>query len=220
MSRLARLHEPKSVNEPFLLVAQESGMLSSIMTNNKLALMKILTEKSLKVSKEPSFQLASGKLSNFYVDCKMTTLFSAGSNLVGQVIYDMIEPLNIKGIGGLTLGADPIATATVMVSGQRGIDLNAFVIRKESKKHGLMKWIEGGVYSGDRVVIIDDVITTGGSALKAVKRAEEAGLNIVKVIVLVDREEGGRENIQNYGCEVESVFTKSELMGEYEKFNQ
>jgi orotate phosphoribosyltransferase len=183
--------------------------------NNKLALIKILAEKSLKVSKDPIFLLASGRKSNFYVDCKMTTLFSRGLNLVGQIIYERIAPLNIKGIGGLTLGADPIANATAMVAGQKGIDLVSFVIRKQPKKHGLLKWIEGGVTLGDRVVIIDDVITTGGSTIEAIDKAKEAGLEIVKVIVLVDREEGGRENIQNKGYEVDAVFTKSELMEEY-----
>ena len=183
--------------------------------NNKSALIKILAEKSLKVSKEPIFLLASGRKSNFYVDCKTTTLFSRGLLLVGKIIYERIAPLNIKGIGGLTLGADPIANATAMVAGQKGIDLISFVIRKQPKKHGLLKWIEGGVTTGDRVVIIEDVITTGGSTIEAIEKAKEAGLEIVKVIVLVDREEGGRENIQNKGYEVDAVFTKSELMEEY-----
>ena len=219
MPRLAGLTSSKGIDEPVLLVVKEDGVLTSNM-NNKLTLIKILAEKSLKVSKEPEFLLASGQKSNFYVDCKMTTLFSRGLPLVGEIIFERIASLNIKGIGGLTLGADPIATATAMVAGQRGIDLVSFVIRKESKKHGLMKWIEGGMTSGDRVVIIDDVITTGGSAIKAIDKAEEAGLEIVKVIVLVDREEGGRENIQKRGYEVEAIFTKSELMEEHDRLKK
>lgn len=188
--------------------------------DSKSALIKILAEKSLKVSKEHEFLLASGRKSNFYVDCKMTTLFSRGLNLIGQIVYERIAPLNIKGIGGLTLGADPIANATAMVAGQKGIDLVSFVIRKQPKKHGLLKWIEGEVTSGDRVVIIEDVITTGGSTIEAIDKAVEAGLAIVKVLVLVDREEGGRENIQNKGYEVDAVFTKSELMQEYARLKQ
>lgn len=219
MPRLAGLTSSKGLDEPVLLVVKEDGVLTSNM-NNKLELIKILAEKSLKVSKEPEFLLASGQKSNFYVDCKMTTLFSRGLPLIGEIFFERITSLNIKGIGGLTLGADPIATATAMVAGQRGIDLVSFVIRKESKKHGLMKWIEGGMAPGDRVVIIDDVITTGGSTIKAIDKSEEAGLEIVKVIVLVDREEGGRENILKRGYEVEAIFTKSELMEEHDRLKK
>ncbi len=219
MPRLAGLTSSKGIDEPVLLVVKEDGVLTSNM-NNKLTLIKILAEKSLKVSKEPEFLLASGQKSNFYVDCKMTTLFSRGLPLIGEIFFERITSLNIKGIGGLTLGADPIATATAMVAGQRGIDHVSFVIRKESKKHGLMKWIEGGMAPGDRVVIIDDVITTGGSTIKAIDKSEEGGLEIVKVIVLVDREEGGRENIQKRGYEVEAIFTKSELMEEHDRLKK
>ena len=183
-------------------------------------LRKLLTEKSFKYSEEPIFSLASGRKSQFYIDCKMTTLFSKGQVLIGTIVYELMQNLNIRGIGGLTLGADPIAQATAMIAGQKGIDLVSFVIRKEAKKHGLMKWIEGDVQSGDRVVIIDDVITTGGSAIQAIEKAEESGLDIVKVIVLVDREEGGRENINKKGYEVESIFTKSELFEEYERLTK
>jgi len=180
-------------------------------------LKRLLTEKSFKYSKEPKFQLVSGKISQFYIDCKMTTLLSHGSALIGEIMFDLIEPLNIKGLGGLTLGADPIAQATSVIAGLKGVSLISFVIRKEAKSHGLMKWIEGDISSGDRVVILDDVITTGGSTIKAIDKAIECGLKIVKVIVLVDREEGGRENIEQKGYQVESVFTKSELLEEYKK---
>jgi orotate phosphoribosyltransferase len=209
-----------NVGETLLTVVREGCKSNSDMKNNRLELLKILTKNSLEVSQYPKFPLVSGTLSNFYVDCKMTTLLSHGLNLVGQIIFDVIAPLNIKGIGGLTLGADPIANATAMIAGQKGLDLISFVIRKETKKHGKMKWIEGGIRSGDRVVIIDDVITTGGSTIKAIDKADEVGLNIVKVIVLVDREEGGRQNIQDRGYEVESIYTKSELMKEYAKYNK
>ncbi len=221
MTTLAGLKKSEFIGEPLFVVMQQDNFLSkNNMENNKLLLKKILTEKSLKVSKDPIFPLASGKLSDFYVDCKMTTLFSKGLDLVGKIVFEMIAPLNVKGIGGLTLGADPIANATAMIAGQKGLDLFSFVIRKEPKKHGLMKWIEGGISAGDRVVVIDDVITTGGSAIQAIDKAKDAGLVIVKVIVLVDREEGGRENIRNRGYEVESIFSKSELMEEYAKLSK
>lgn len=180
-------------------------------------LKKLLTEKSFQYSETPKFKLVSGVVSQFYVDCKMTTLLSHGKVLIGEIIFDMVKNLNIKGIGGLTLGSDPIANAVAFVAGMQGIDLISFVIRKQAKQHGTMKWIEGDIKAGDRVVIIDDVITTGGSAIQAIDRAEEAGLTILKTIVLVDREEGGRENILSRGYEVESLFTKSDLKTEYER---
>lgn len=191
-----------------------------INVNNIYKLKRLLIKKSFKYSEEPIFLLTSGLKSQFYIDCKTVTLFSKGQVLIGTIVYELMQNLNIRGIGGLTLGADPIAQATAMIAGQKGIDLVSFVIRKEAKKHGLMKWIEGDVQSGDRVVIIDDVITTGGSAIQAIEKAEESGLDIVKVIVLVDREEGGRENINKKGYEVESIFTKSELFEEYERLTK
>lgn len=193
--------------------------MTSDYSTKKQILKKILTEKSFNYSKEPIFQLVSGRKSRFYIDCKMTTLYSNGAFLTGQILFDLIKPLNVQGIGGLTLGADPIAVATSVIAGQNGIDLISFVIRKETKKHGLMKYVEGDVKPGDNVIIIDDVITTGGSTLQAIEKAEKAGLKVVKVIVLVDREEGGKENIISKGYEVGSVFTKSELKEEFEKLN-
>ena len=187
------------------------------MKSKKNDLLTLLTERSFKYSNEPIFSLASGRTSRFYIDCKMTTLYSKGAVHVGNIFYELIANLDIKGIGGLTLGADPIALATAMIAGQKGYDLISFVIRKESKNHGLKKCIEGDVHPGDRIVIVDDVITTGGSTIQAIEKADQYGLYIVKVVVLVDREEGGRENICNKGYEVESIFTKSELFEEYER---
>ena len=214
------------VSNPFLFKPPElkdENMLSQMtfdLEEKKLVLKRLLTEKSFNYSEEARFPLVSGRKSRFYIDCKMTTLHSQGAFLIGQILFDLIKPLNIKGIGGLTLGADPIAVATSVIAGQNGVDLVSFVIRKETKKHGLMKYVEGDVSPGDKVVIIDDVITTGGSTLQAIEKAEKAGLEVVQVIVFVDREEGGRENIINEGYKVESIFTKSELKDEYEKLHK
>jgi len=204
------------MEEPIREIRETCGAMYS----KRDKLKRLLAEKSFKYSREAIFPLASGGVSQFYIDCKMTTLLSHGAALIGEVLFDMIEPLHIAGIGGLTLGADPIALATSVIAGQKEITLISFVVRKEPKKHGLMKWIEGGISVGDRVVILDDVITTGGSAIKAIRKAEESGLKIVKVIVLVDREEGGRENIKKIGYQVESIFTKSELWTEYNRIAQ
>ncbi|MDO8095020.1 MAG: phosphoribosyltransferase family protein, partial [Candidatus Brocadiales bacterium] len=128
-----------------------------------------------------------------------------------------VKPLHINAIGGLTLGADPIAFATAMVSGMKDDTINAFVVRKKAKEHGMMKWIEGNVREGDKVVVVDDVVTTGQSTIEAIDRARESNLNIIKAIALVDRQEGGRENIEMKGVPVESIFTRDDLMNLYKK---
>ncbi len=189
------------------------------MEDKKNALKTLLTQKSFKYSDEPIFKLTSGLKSSYYIDCKMTTLYSKGARLIGEILFDIIKPLGITGIGGLTLGADPIAVATSVVAGQNNVDLISFVIRKEAKAHGTKKWVEGGIAPGEKVVVIDDVITTGGSTIKAIDRAVESGLDIVKTIVLVDREEGGRENVISHGYDVESIFTKTELLDEFKRIS-
>jgi orotate phosphoribosyltransferase len=186
------------------------------MISDIVRLRRLLTRNSFKYSEEPIFKLVSGEMSKFYIDCKMTTLLSTGLDLVSKVVFEKIKTLKIRGIGGLTLGADPIAISTAMLAGQKNIEMIPFVIRKKPKKHGTMKWIEGDIKPGDRVVILDDVITTGGSVIQAIDRAEKEELDIVKVIVLVDREEGGRENVNDRGYEVEPVFTKSALLSDYQ----
>ncbi len=176
-------------------------------------LLRMIFEKSFRFDPDVGFQLASGTKSDVYIDVKKTVLSSGGMELVGRAVFDMIKDLDVDGVGGLTLGADPIAYATALVSNMSGKPLEAFVIRKETKKHGTMRWLEGNLAEGARVVIIDDVVTTGGSTIKAIERAIEAGLEIVLVLALVDREEGGRENIgKACSCPFKAVFTKSDLL--------
>jgi orotate phosphoribosyltransferase len=177
----------------------------------KKELIKILCEKSFKYSPEPTFKLVSGKLSRFYVNCKPTILNPRGMYLVGHLVFEMVKDLNLNGIGGLTFGADPIAMATAFASELKGRPIKAFSIRKTQKNHGIIKWVEGDMNPGDRVVIIDDVATTGGSTIKAIERARSEGLDVVKAVVLVDRQEGGLENILQH-VEAAAVITKDELM--------
>lgn len=132
--------------------------------------------------------------------------------LVGHLLFDMIKNLNISAIGGLEFGATPIAVATALISKFNQKSIDAFSIRKTPKDHGIVKWIEGPVKLGDRVVIIDDVVTTGGSTIKAIKRSQDLALSIVKVIILVDRQEGGLENIQKHIPNASSIITKDELI--------
>ena len=144
--------------------------------------------------------LASGKPSNFYIDCKQAVLTAEGHFLVGNAIVDRLarEAPEVRAIGGLTMGADPIASAVATVSWQRGRPLDAFYVRKEPKGHGTQKWLEGDktVRPGTPVAIVEDVCTTGGSTLKAIERARLHGLDVRRVYTLVDREEGGREAVE------------------------
>jgi orotate phosphoribosyltransferase len=173
---------------------------------------KIILERSFKYSDNPPFTLASGRQSNFYFNCKPTTLDPEGMNLIGEVIFDMIQDASVTAAGGLTLGADPIANALAVISFQKDKPVKSFIVRKDVKDHGTKSAIEGNVTAGERVVIIDDVITTGGSTITAIEQARKAGLIVDRVITLIDREEGGRENILQHADCVQSVFTRTEIM--------
>jgi len=181
----------------------------------KKRLIELIFEKAFKYSKEPVFKLVSGRRSNYYFNCKAVTLHPEGMYLIGNLIYDMIKDSGAKAIGGLTLGADPVAYAVSYTSHLKGKPVETFVVRKFAKSHGTMQWIEGNVTGGDKVVIVDDVITTGKSTIEAINKAKEAGLEIVKVICLIDRQEGGRENIEASGYKVEAVVLRDEVMELY-----
>ncbi|MFH1288930.1 MAG: orotate phosphoribosyltransferase [bacterium] len=187
------------------------------MTDNKIKnkLIDLIVLKSVKVSDEPIFELASGKKSNIYIDCRKTTCNAAGQFLVGNLIFAKIANLDVHAIGGLTLGADPIANAVSYTSGIKKHPINAFIVRKTPKGHGLKKMVEGDVKENDKVVIVDDVVTTGASTIEAIQKARNFGLEIKKVIVLVDRQEGGKENILKEGFEFEAMITKEELLEAY-----
>ena len=161
-------------------------------------------------------KLASGRESDFYFDGKQTTLHAEGGYLTGKLFYEAIKDVQgVQAVGGITLGADPIATATAIAALMAGQPLHAFIIRKEPKGHGTGQWLEGrkNLPPGTRVVIVEDVVTTGGSSMKAVRRAEEEGLKVLGIVTLVDREEGGRENIEAEGYWLRTIFTKSQLVG-------
>jgi len=176
-------------------------------------LLRIIYQKGFKYSEKEDLKLSSGKLSKFYIDCRVVNSSAKAKYLISHIIYEKIVNLNIDAIGGSATGAIPIADAVSYLSYLEGKELRSFWIRKESKGHGLKKWIEGDVKEGDRVVIVDDVITTGRSTVEAIQRAREAGLNVVMIIILIDREEErGRENIEKEGVEVEALFTISDLM--------
>jgi orotate phosphoribosyltransferase len=177
----------------------------------------------LTLLKDLSFQrreiiLASGRRSNFYIDCKQTALTPEGLFLIGNIFLDMIEKNNEKvdGVAGVTLGGDPLVCATAYASFLKGKNLPALIIRKELKGHGTEVYVEGkkNVPENAKVVILEDVVTTGGSTLKACDRVIQEGLNVAYIICLVDREEGGRENVEKAGYRLYSVFKKRDFISE------
>ncbi|HET57188.1 MAG TPA: orotate phosphoribosyltransferase [Deltaproteobacteria bacterium] len=175
----------------------------------------MVLERSFRYRDDPPFTLASGRTSPFYFNCKPTTLDPEGMNLIGNVLFDLLEDSQVTAAGGLTLGADPLANALSVISWQRGRSIKSFIVRKEAKEHGMKSAIEGNLQAGERVVILDDVITTGGSTIQAVERAREEGLMIDRVIAFIDREEGGREAIEQFVPSVQAVFTRTEIMENY-----
>ncbi|HET8540559.1 MAG TPA: orotate phosphoribosyltransferase [Anaeromyxobacter sp.] len=160
--------------------------------------------------------LASGKESDFYVDCKRTALTAEGHVLVGRLLFEKVRAIRplVRGVGGLTLGADPIASAIALTSFLAGEAVDAFIVRKEPKGHGTGQWIEGRktIPDGSRVVVIEDVVTTGGSALKAIERCRTEDLVPVACVALVDRLEGGREAIEAQGVPLDALFTREDFI--------
>ena len=183
------------------------------MTEQLKELRDIIREKSLRAG---DFTLSSGKKSSYYLDCRMTTLDPRGALLIARLILDRIRTENIQAdaIGGLTMGADPIATAVAVVSGLEAKPIPAFIVRKESKGHGTQRSIEGyDGKPGSRVIVVDDVCTTGGSILVAAEKAEEAGYKVTAAFCVVDREEGGTEQIvKRYPFY--ALFTAKELLND------
>lgn len=173
---------------------------------------EIIIARSFKYSDNPPFTLASGRKSNYYFNCKPTTLDPEGMNLIGELLFNMLKDSEITAAGGLTLGADPIANALSVISYQKGKPIKSFIVRKDAKDHGTKSSIEGNIRPGEKVVIIDDVITTGGSTIIAIEQARKAELIVDRVITLIDREEGGKENILRHVNSVKSILTRTEIM--------
>ncbi len=174
-------------------------------------LAKILFERSYK---EGDFTLSSGRKSSYYFDCRQTALHPEGSWLLGTLFNKMLSSFNISAVGGMTLGADPLISATTVISHEIGKPLSGLIVRKEAKNHGTEAYVEGlmNVKPGDQVAMLEDVVTTGGSLLKSCERIKAIGLSIVVLCAVLDREEGGKEIIHNSGYEFFSLFTRKELV--------
>jgi len=174
-------------------------------------LIKLLADRS---TKRGQFTLASGKQSEYYIDARLTTMSPEGLSLIGRLALSTLQQTGwaVDAVGGLTLGADPISYAISYASAKSSHPLRAFTVRKEAKSHGTGKTIEGPFRKNDRVAVIEDVITTGGSALRAIEAVRAENGIVAGVLALVDREEGGRQAIEAAGVSVISLVPASQII--------
>lgn len=176
--------------------------------NDRDRLLMLLQTKALEVR---SVVLSSGKTSDYYIDCKRVTLTPEGAYLTAKLMLEMIHP-DASAVGGLTLGADPIVSSISVLSYIQGRNLPALIVRKEAKKHGTKNFIEGPkLEKGSRIVVVEDVVTTGGSILLAIERIATEGYQPVQALSILDRLEGGKETLEIRGFKLESLFTKNDL---------
>ncbi|MCG8651725.1 MAG: orotate phosphoribosyltransferase [Pirellulales bacterium] len=176
------------------------------MSYDRDALLELIRSEALR---RGEFTLASGKKASYYLDCRNVTLHPRGANLVAAGMLEAIESAGQlpDAVGGMAIGADPITASIITLAGQRQLPLKGFMVRKEPKGHGTGKQVEGPVTSGQRVVIVEDVITSGGSALRAVDAAVEYGLVVQRVIGIIDRLAGGEAAFQARGLELQTLCT-------------
>ena len=173
-------------------------------------LLALLKAKALELR---TVTLSSGRTSNYYVDCKRVTLSSYGAYLTARLMLGMIMP-EVSAAGGLTLGADPIVASIAVLSHVQGRNLSGLIVRKEPKKHGTKSFIEGPVLEkGSKVAVIDDVVTSGASILKAIERVSKEGYEPVQALAVLDRLEGGDEALEAAGFKLEAIFTRNDLLG-------
>ncbi|OGI13317.1 MAG: orotate phosphoribosyltransferase [Candidatus Melainabacteria bacterium RIFCSPLOWO2_02_FULL_35_15] len=172
---------------------------------------KLLTILAKQSYREGKFTLVSGKESNFYLDGKMTSLDSEGGTLISVLFLRMLKE-NVSSVGGISVGADPLSSGVSQIGYLLGKKLNAFYVRKEPKKHGTSKWVEGPLKAGETVAILEDVVTTGGSSQKAIEKVTEFGAKVEQALAVVDRNEGGRETFKKLGVEYDFLFDINEVI--------
>ncbi|MCA8995858.1 MAG: orotate phosphoribosyltransferase [Planctomycetaceae bacterium] len=171
---------------------------------DRSALIQLFRDRALKFG---DFTLASGKKAKYYLDGKQITLHARGLQLVSEGLLQLIDTNAVQAVGGMSIGADPIAAGVLCAAASQGTDLLGFLVRKESKGHGTNKYVEGPIDAGMKVAIVEDVVTTGGSSLLAVERLRDFGCEVVQVLAIIDRMEGGRANFEKEGLKFESLLT-------------
>jgi orotate phosphoribosyltransferase len=174
------------------------------MAYDRAALIALVREQALEFG---DFTLASGKRASFYLDCRKVTLDARGANLIAEGILELLGPQLPEAIGGMAIGADPITAAVITLAGQRNLPLKGFIVRKESKAHGRGRDVEGPIRPGQTAVIVEDTVTTGGSSLLAIEKAEAAGLKVQGVVAIVDRLEGGAQAFAQRGYSLRTLLT-------------
>jgi orotate phosphoribosyltransferase len=173
---------------------------------DKILLRSMIMEKALKFG---DFTLASGKRAKYYLDCRQITLDSAGAKLIGEGFLELLQRDNAlpQAVGGMVIGADPITAAIITVAAFRNVPLKGFMVRKQSKGHGTDQFVEGPIVAGDHAVIVEDVVTTGGSSLEAAERVKAVGGIVDGAVAIIDRLEGGAEAFAEKGYTLRSLFT-------------
>lgn len=183
----------------------------------KNEIMPFLLERAFLYSPENPFILASGKRSPYYLDCRQITLYGPTYKLIGELFWEELRYTDIEGVAGMSLGADPIVCGILSAALNEDRTLEGILIRKEAKKYGTGKQLEGRFWKGMKIAVVEDVVTTGGSLIKAIEACEKEGLNIVLVLALVDREEGGEEALKERGYHLKAFFSLSEIISAYQE---
>jgi orotate phosphoribosyltransferase len=171
---------------------------------DKSALMALVRKLALQLG---DFTLASGNKSKYYLDCRKVTLDSVGANLIADGMLELLGDDWPDAVGGMAIGADPITAAIITLAGRSGKPLKGFIVRKEAKQHGTGRDVEGPVQAGDSAIIVEDVVTTGGSSLAAIEKAEAFGLKVRGVLAVIDRLEGGRQTLAARGYWLKTLLT-------------
>ena len=175
---------------------------------DKSRLIELIRQNALEFGE---FTLASGKTANFYLDCRRLTLDSRGARLVAEGMLEELPEPWPDAVGGMAIGADPISAAIITMADVAGKSLKGFIVRKESKQHGKGRMVEGPIEPANRVVIVEDVVTTGGSSLRAIDHCLEFGLEVIGVLAIIDRLEGGKEAFAERGFELRTLLTIEDL---------
>lgn len=198
------MHAPSNelANVVMHLPSTEVSRLPLLPMYDKQSLIRLVRERSLKFG---DFVLASGKTASYYLDGKQVTLSSTGLRLVCEGLFELIKDLDCQAVGGMSIGADPLVAGVLVVAAERGRSLDGFLVRKEAKGHGTNKYIEGPVQPQMKAVLVEDVVTTGGSSLLAAERAEAFGMQVTHILAIIDRMEGGRAAFENKGYRFESL---------------